>query len=145
MTHYILKRILLLFPLIVFITFFAFVLLTMRASDPAEVALRVNQVTPTEEMIESMRQELGLDQPFFIRYATWLKYGLTGDIGNSYVTREPVLIDLGGTSCDFTACRGCPFVYYCVEFIIRNGMCVCGSYLGGPNTESLCVYHSFNA
>ncbi|MBG9912035.1 nickel transporter permease NikB [Bacillus xiamenensis] len=90
MTSYLLKRILLLFPLIIFITFFAFVLLTIRASDPAEVALRVNQVTPTEEMIESMRQELGLDQPFFIRYATWLKDGLTGDFGSSYVTHEPV-------------------------------------------------------
>ncbi|AKU30234.1 nickel/cobalt ABC transporter permease [Bacillus altitudinis] len=91
MTRYIIKRLLLLLPLIVFITFFAFVLLAMRASDPAEVALRVNQVTPTEEMIESMRQELGLDQPFFIRYVTWLKDGLTGDFGSSYVTHEPVL------------------------------------------------------
>ncbi|MEK5498810.1 nickel/cobalt ABC transporter permease [Bacillus sp. FSL M8-0077] len=91
MTRYIIKRLLLLFPLIVFITFFAFVLLAMRASDPAEVALRVNQVTPTEEMIESMRQELGLDQPFFIRYVTWLKDGLTGDFGSSYVTHEPIL------------------------------------------------------
>ncbi|MGR8012705.1 nickel/cobalt ABC transporter permease [Bacillus sp. RM3] len=91
MTRYIIKRLLLLLPLIVFITFFAFVLLAMRASDPAEVALRVNQVTPTEEMVESMRQELGLDQPFFIRYVTWLKDGLTGDFGSSYVTHEPVL------------------------------------------------------
>lgn len=91
MTRYIIKRLLLLLPLIVFMTFFAFVLLAMRASDPAEVALRVNQVTPTEEMIESMRQELGLDQPFFIRYVTWLKDGLTGDFGSSYVTHEPVL------------------------------------------------------
>ncbi|MGG0619450.1 nickel/cobalt ABC transporter permease [Bacillus altitudinis] len=91
MTRYIIKRLLLLLPLIVFITFFAFVLLAMRASDPAEVALRVNQVTPTEEMVEFMRQELGLDQPFFIRYVTWLKDGLTGDFGSSYVTHEPVL------------------------------------------------------
>lgn len=91
MTRYIIKRLLLLLPLIVIITFFAFVLLAMRASDPAEAALRVNQVTPTEEMIESMRQELGLDQPFFIRYVTWLKDGLTGDFGSSYVTHEPVL------------------------------------------------------
>ncbi|TFW49189.1 nickel/cobalt ABC transporter permease [Bacillus sp. 005/A4HT-01/001] len=91
MTRYIIKRLLFLLPLIVFITFFAFVLLAMRSSDPAEVALRVNQVTPTEEMVESMRQELGLDQPFFIRYVTWLKDGLTGDFGSSYVTHEPVL------------------------------------------------------
>ncbi|CAI7725327.1 nickel/cobalt ABC transporter permease [Bacillus altitudinis] len=91
MTRYIIKRLLFLLPLIVFITFFAFVLIAMRSSDPAEVALRVNQVTPTEEMVESMRQELGLDQPFFLRYVTWLKDGLTGDFGNSYVTREPVL------------------------------------------------------
>lgn len=45
----------------------------MRASDPAEVALRVNQVTPTEEMVESMRQELGLDQPFSYAMSHGLK------------------------------------------------------------------------
>ncbi|MFS0655161.1 nickel/cobalt ABC transporter permease [Bacillus sp. 179-C3.3 HS] len=90
MKRYMLNRLLMFFPLVIFMTFFAFILLTMRTSDPAEVALRVNQVTPTEEMIASMRQELGLDQPFFIRYVTWLKDGLTGQFGTSYVTQEPV-------------------------------------------------------
>lgn len=103
------KRLLFLLPLIVFITFFAFVLLAMRSSDPAEIALRVNQVTPTEEMVESMRQELGLDQPFFLRYVTWLKDGLTGDFGNSYVTREPVLDLILRHFLRLYSLQGCPF------------------------------------
>lgn len=146
MTRYLLKRILMLFPLMIFITFFAFVLLTMRASDPAEVALRVNQVTPTEEMIESMRQELGLDQPFFIRYATWLKNGLTGDFGRSYVTQEPVFdLIMEAAACDIAACRSSALFYHSAQFIVRGDLCICCSHLGGPFIESLCVYRRFNA
>ncbi len=72
------------------ISFFAFVLINLRTSDPAEIALRVNQVTPTEEMVEAMREELGLDKPFFIRYVTWLGNSLKGDFGTSYISHQPV-------------------------------------------------------
>ncbi len=37
-----------------------------------------------------MRGELGLDQPFFIRYWNWLSSALTGDLGTSYSRRQPV-------------------------------------------------------
>ena len=55
------------------------------ASDPAEVALRVRQ-TPiiTPEAIAEVRKELGLDQPFLVRYVAWLMNCLQGDFGVSY-------------------------------------------------------------
>ena len=43
------------------ITFIAFCLINLIPSDPAEVAIRVNDVTPTPELIEQTRVALGLD------------------------------------------------------------------------------------
>ncbi|MFT8323281.1 MAG: nickel/cobalt ABC transporter permease [Bacillus sp. (in: firmicutes)] len=90
MNKYIVKRILAIIPIILGISFLAFVLINLRASDPAEVAMRVNQVTPTEEMVETMRTELGLDKPYLVRYVSWLGKSIQGDFGHSYVTHEPV-------------------------------------------------------
>lgn len=64
MLRYIIWRILAIFPLALMISFIAFILLELAPSDPAEVALRVNEIVPTPEAIEGMRHELGLDKPF---------------------------------------------------------------------------------
>ena len=90
MKIYLLKRVLAIIPIILGISFLSFVLINLRTSDPAEIAMRVNQVTPTEDMIEAMRIELGLDKPYLVRYFSWLGNNLQGDFGNSYVTHEPV-------------------------------------------------------
>ncbi|WP_445487743.1 nickel/cobalt ABC transporter permease [Niallia sp. 03133] len=90
MNRYLVKRVLAIIPMILGISFLAFVLINLRASDPAEIALRVNQVAPTEEMIEAMRVNLGLDKPYLVRYFSWLGNSLQGDFGTSYVTHDPV-------------------------------------------------------
>lgn len=94
MKQYMTKRILSVIPLLVVVTFLAFVLINLRTSDPAEVALRVNQITPTDEMVQSMREELGLDQPFLIRYKNWIVDSIQGEFGNSYVNKKPVVEEL---------------------------------------------------
>ena len=94
MKQYIFKRFLSLFPLLVLVTFLAFILIHLRASDPAEIALRVNQITPTDEMIQDMREELGLDQPFLVRYKNWIVDSIHGEFGTSYVNKKPVLKEL---------------------------------------------------
>ena len=42
-------------------------------------------------MYETMRKELGLDQPIQVQYAKWLGRALRGDLGRSIRTREPAL------------------------------------------------------
>ena len=86
----VLRRLAVLVPLCLAISFLAFCLTSLSPSDPAEVALRVNDITPTPEVIEATRHELGLDKPFFERYLVWLKGALQGDLGKSYVTHLPV-------------------------------------------------------
>ena len=84
------KRLLLLVPLVLGISFLTFTLFTLSPSDPAEIAIRVNAMVPTPELIAQTRHELGLDLPFFERYWTWLTQCLSGDFGTSFVTRRPV-------------------------------------------------------
>jgi nickel transport system permease protein len=94
MRNYLLRRALGIIPILIGISFLAFLLISLSPSDPAEVALRVNEITPTPEVVAAMRTELGLDKPFFIRYADWLSASLRGDFGNSFVNKKPVLAEI---------------------------------------------------
>ncbi len=90
MSSYVFKRLLWLPPLLMGISFLAFALISLSPSDPAEVALRVNEIMPTVEAVEAMRAELGLEKPFLSRYADWLRQLARMDLGTSYITRRPV-------------------------------------------------------
>ncbi|MCT1402979.1 ABC transporter permease subunit [Paenibacillus sp. p3-SID867] len=94
MKQYVIKRITGTVPLLLLVTFLAFILINLRTSDPAEIALRVNQITPTEEVVQSMREELGLDDPFLIRYKNWIMDSVQGNLGTSYVNKKSVLEEL---------------------------------------------------
>lgn len=86
MKYYVIKRVLATIPLLLVISFVCFVFINLIPSDPAEVALRVRQIpVVTEEMIAEVSHQLGLDQPFFIRYLNWIINCLKGDFGISYV------------------------------------------------------------
>lgn len=88
------KRLILLIPLLLGISFICYGLVNLSPSDPAEVALRVNDITPTPEAIIEMREELGLEKPFMTRYFLWLEGIVQGDFGTSYETRMPVLTEI---------------------------------------------------
>ncbi|MTI55386.1 nickel/cobalt ABC transporter permease [Geosporobacter ferrireducens] len=90
MKRYFLQRILCILPILLGISLVSFLLINLSPSDPAEVALRVNEIVPTEEAVASMRTELGLDKPFFERYIHWLGNCLRFDFGNSYINKKPV-------------------------------------------------------
>lgn len=44
------------------------------------------------EQIEQIREDLGLNDPFIVRYGNYMKGMLTGDMGKSYVTKRDVLM-----------------------------------------------------
>lgn len=94
MKNYIVKRVLNSIPLLIGISFLSFILINLSQSDPAEVALRVNEITPTEEAVAQMREELELDKPFAERYITWITKSLKGDFGNSFITNKPVMDEM---------------------------------------------------
>ena len=58
---------------------------------PGDVAYIVGGEESTPADIEAIRKNLGLDQNIVARYLTWLKNAASGDLGESYLSREPVL------------------------------------------------------
>ncbi|WP_160031583.1 nickel/cobalt ABC transporter permease [Paenibacillus sp. An7] len=94
MGNYMIKRLLSMIPILLGISFLSFILINLSPSDPAEVALRVNEITPTEATVAEMRTELGLDKSFIERYAAWVGDSLQGDFGNSYITNKPVISEM---------------------------------------------------
>lgn len=95
MGDYILKRLATVIPILIGISFLSFALISLSPSNPAEVALRVNEIVPTEEAVKSMEEQLGINKPYFERYVTWLTDSLHGDFGNSYVNNKPVATLIG--------------------------------------------------
>lgn len=92
MARYILKRLLTLFPVLIGITVFAFLLGVLSPGDPARVALtsKEEEITITEEMLEEKRHEMGLDRPFFVQYFDWLDDVLRGDLGVSLIDKKDI-------------------------------------------------------
>ncbi len=70
--------------LVSFLTFAAFSLIS---GDPARTMLGTEA---TEEQVQALQQELGLDRPFFVRYFSWLGGFFSGDLGVSYSYRQSV-------------------------------------------------------
>ncbi|MFI3210142.1 MAG: nickel/cobalt ABC transporter permease [Peptostreptococcaceae bacterium] len=94
MRKYIIKRILNFIPLLLAVSFFTFVFINLIPSDPAEIALRVNQ-TPiiSEELLEKTREQFGLNDPYLVRYFNWLTDALRLDFGISYVNPSQTVSD----------------------------------------------------
>ncbi|GII03338.1 ABC transporter permease [Planobispora takensis] len=83
----ILHRLVRLLVVLLVVTFLSFALLSLLPGDPTTQILGVSA---TEEARAQLRQELGLDDPLFVRYAAWLGALVTGDLGTSYITSVPV-------------------------------------------------------
>lgn len=83
----VLRRVLLMIPILFGVTLVTFLLTQVIPSDPA-VALAGD--TATDEQIEAIRKRLGLDQPIWVQYINYLGRLLSGDLGTSIYTRRPV-------------------------------------------------------
>jgi peptide/nickel transport system permease protein len=90
MTQYILRRLLLLVPVMLGVTFFAYSMLLLTG-DPTS-ALAGEHATP--EMREAVRERLGLNDPLPVQYARFLTQIAQGDLGRSVMTHSPVASEL---------------------------------------------------
>ncbi|MCP4545889.1 MAG: ABC transporter permease [bacterium] len=88
MWRYLLHRLLVLIPVLIGVTFASFCLLYVIPGDPVQAVAGERY---DESVLEELRAELHLDDPLLVRYGRFLEGLLRGDLGRSYVTREPVL------------------------------------------------------
>ncbi len=68
----------------------SFSLQVFTGTDPAEMIVRKNYLFATEEQIQAVRADLGLDAPFAERYVSYIKGVFTGDLGTAITNRKPV-------------------------------------------------------
>ncbi|MBA2452602.1 MAG: ABC transporter permease [Chloroflexia bacterium] len=95
MTRYLIRRLVYLIPIWLGISFVAFSLANLTPGDPARLMLQRDLGRqPTAEEVSSVRDTMHLDDPFILRYVRWLENAVTGDLGTSYRTGEPVLSGL---------------------------------------------------
>ena len=87
MREYILRRLVSMLPVLFIVSLISFGLLYVLPGDPALAILGENG---NQERYQALRTELGLDRPLYMQYASWLGRTLSGDLGKSIRTNEPV-------------------------------------------------------
>lgn len=78
-------------PILLGVTFIVFSIMALTPGDPARIMLGSNAPV---EAVESLREELGLNDPFIIRYLNYIIHALQGDFGSSYRTGLPVFNEI---------------------------------------------------
>lgn len=91
MARYILKRLLLMIPVILGISLLVFAMLELSPGDPAQIILGMKA---TPEALADLRKQMGLDQPFWTRYFNYVLNALHGDFGTSWRTNLPVFQEI---------------------------------------------------
>jgi ABC-type dipeptide/oligopeptide/nickel transport system permease component len=86
MARFVARRLALLVPLLIGASMLVFVTMRLIPGDPARLALGAEA---TEDQVELMRRQWGLDQPLPVQYVVWLQHALQGDFGRSTVSRVP--------------------------------------------------------
>lgn len=118
MRRSIVRRVLQFIPVLLGITFLAFLLIYLSPSDPVSVRMSAGGISVSPEIMESMRRSMGLDRPLLVQYGDWLWNILHGDMGKSYITDADVLdqilkalpytLKMAGASLLLTLCISIP-------------------------------------
>ena len=85
------SRLLQIVVVLIGISFLTFLLTYLSPGDPVRTMLSATGVMPSEELVQSIREQMGLNDPFFTQYFRWLGNCLHGDFGDSYSFSRPVV------------------------------------------------------
>ncbi|MDM8533609.1 ABC transporter permease [Clostridiaceae bacterium HSG29] len=92
MLKYISRRILMLIPVMLGVTFLVFFIISLTPGDAATIILGNGA---TEESIKELREEMGFNDPLIVQYGNYMKDLLTGNMGTSYSTGKLVSGEIG--------------------------------------------------
>ena len=87
---YVINRLLQLIPVLLGITFLSFAMMRLAGSDVVEQKMLNTGQVVSDAQLELAKEELGLNQPFYIQYFRWLENLMQGDMGVSYVSGKDV-------------------------------------------------------
>jgi peptide/nickel transport system permease protein len=92
MRDYIIRRLLLLAPIMIGVSFLTYATFSVI---PGDAAILICQFECNDENLPAIRHELGLDRPFYEQYGDWIVGIFQGDLGESFFTHVPVTTELG--------------------------------------------------
>ena len=92
MLGYLVRRVLAAVPVMGVVALFVFLLLRITPGDPAAI-LAGDNATPAQ--LERIRASLGLNEPLYVQFFTWINKLLHGDLGVSLISNVPVLTMIG--------------------------------------------------
>jgi len=87
MRWYIIKRLLMLIPVLIGVSIISFSLIYFAPGDPARAIAGEHA---SQQLINAIREKYGLDKPLYVQYAIWFKNVLQGDLGYSIISHEYV-------------------------------------------------------
>lgn len=91
MLKYIVKRILMLIPVLIGVSVIVFLIMRVFSPDPAPIVLGQHA---TIEAADKWREANGLNAPIYIQYFNFVKGAITGNFGTSYYTKSPVIEEI---------------------------------------------------
>lgn len=94
MIRFICKRLLGAIPSIFGLSIITFLLIQLIPGNPVLTYLRVSNIQASEETVQAMRVEMGLDQPLVMQYVQWLANVLQFDFGTSFISKRSVLDEM---------------------------------------------------
>ncbi len=92
LNSYILRRLLLIVPVLFGVTVIVFLVISLVPGDPAKAILGT---FATPDAVAQVRHDLGLDESLPVQYGIWLVNLLQGDFGRSYILHKPVIVEIG--------------------------------------------------
>ncbi|MFH9731424.1 ABC transporter permease [Streptomyces sp. NPDC017260] len=89
------RRVLFAAPIVLVVTFGVFAIAAASPFDPVKAYAGTAALGADQETLDRLRDNLGVDQSFVVRWWDWLTSALTGDLGHSGVMRQPVAQVIG--------------------------------------------------
>lgn len=86
MGRYIVRRLLWLIPIMFIVSFITFFLMYLSPGDPARIVLSQGGFDPSQEAVDALRNQLGLNDPIWVQYGRWILNLFRGDLGKSIFT-----------------------------------------------------------
>lgn len=142
MLKYAFKRLLMIIPVVIGVTFIVFTLMYLTPGDAA-VSMLNQGGGGTQEDLEMLREEMGLNDPFLVQYGRYMKkLVFEGDLGTSYVTNQsvsteifsrfPTTVTLAFISVVFAAVIGIPLgiISATRQYSILDNICITFALVG---------------
>ena len=89
--NYIIRRFLIIIPLLIGISVITFSILRVAPGDPITTLYGAANPQVPQYVLDRIKVKMGLDKPLWLQYIIWLKGMITGNFGFSYVNGKPVI------------------------------------------------------